>query len=59
MSAGDARPGPRTTGRTSTVPAARNATDAATATSPGPHSGTKVRLNYHPTLMIVKFPEHL
>ena len=45
MSAGDVRLEPRTTGRTSTVPAARSATDAATVTSPDPHSGTKVRLD--------------
>ena len=61
MSAGDARPAPRTTDRTSTVLAARSETVAATVTSPDPDNGTKVRLNYHPTLMliIIEFPEHL
>ena len=53
MSAGDARPAPQTTDRTSTVLATRSETVAATVTSPDPDNGTKVRLNYHPTLMLI------
>ena len=61
MSAGNAHPAPQTIGRTSTVHAARSATGAVTVTSPDPDNGTKVRLNYHQTLMliIIEFPEHV